>query len=138
VRVILDTNVLVSATISPGGRPAALVEAWIDRRFILVSHPIQLDELREVSRRPKVKALIQPAAAGRIINQIKLTAEMPKALPDVQRSPDPRDDFLLGLCEAGQADWLVTGDKNDLLALDRHEQTHIVTAAQFAEELGIG
>ena len=69
------------------------------------------------------------------MNQIKLVAEMPKTLPDVERSADPRDDFLLALCEAARADWLVTGDKNDLLALKRHGQSRIVTAAQFAREL---
>ena len=60
---------------------------------------------------------------------------MPDALPYVRRSPDPRDDFLLGLCEAGRADWLVTGDKADLLALKRHRSTRIVTAAAMATEL---
>src|SRR3546814_5199510 len=64
--------------------------------------------------------LIRPSEAGRLINQIAAVAEMPKRLPAIQRSRDPRDDFLLGLCEAGRADWLVTGDKADLLALDRH------------------
>ena len=61
--------------------------------------------------------------------------ELPETLPTVARSPDPRDDFLLALCEAGRADWLVTGDRNELLALGRHGQTHIVTAATFVEEL---
>lgn len=135
MRVVLDTNILLSGIISQGGTPAALIEAWFDRRFILVSHPIQLDEVREVSRRPKFQGLIRPVEAGRLVNQIKLIAEMPAALPKVERSPDPRDDFLLALCEAGHADWLVTGDKDDLLALDRHGQTRIVTAAQFAREL---
>lgn len=135
MRVILDTNILLSGIIAPAGTPASLIEAWLDRRFILVSHPIQLDELREVTRRPRMKALIKPAEAGRLVNQIRLVAEMPETLPPVARSPDPRDDFLLALCEAGQADWLVTGDKADLLALDRHRQTRIVIAAMFAEVL---
>jgi uncharacterized protein len=55
-------------------------------------------------------------------------------LPQVQRSPDPDDDFLLAAAEAGKADYLVTGDKSGLLALVRHEGTRIVTAAQFAAQ----
>lgn len=51
------------------------------------------------------------------VDQIMLVAAMPDKLPALQRSRDPRDDFPLALCEAGQADWLVTGDKDDLLAL---------------------
>ncbi len=137
MRVVLDTNVLLSGIISPTGRPAALIEAWLDRRFTLISHAIQLDELREVSRRPKIRALVRPAEAGRLVNQIRLVAEMPEALPPVRRSPDPRDDFLLALCEAGKADWLVTGDKDDLLALGRHGPARIADAARLAGELGL-
>ena len=135
MRVILDTNILLSGIISPKGTPAALIEAWLDRRFTLISHAIQLDELREVSRRPAIRELVRPADAGRLVNQIKLVAEIPTALPSVERSPDPRDDFLLALCEAGKADWLITGDKDDLLALGRQGPTHIANAARLAEEL---
>jgi putative PIN family toxin of toxin-antitoxin system len=137
VRVVLDTNILLSGIISPTGTPAALIEAWLDRRFILISHPLQLDELREVSRRARIRSLVRPAEIGRLVNLIRLVAEMPEALPSVERSPDPRDDFLLALCEAGKAGWLVTGDKGDLLALGRHGRTHILDAARFAGELGL-
>src|SRR3546814_7162842 len=93
LRVILDTNILLSGLISPGGVPAQLIEAWLDRKFILVSHALQLDELREVSRREKIRSLIRPSEAGRLINQISAVAQIPVALPNVARSPDPRDDF---------------------------------------------
>jgi uncharacterized protein len=135
MRVILDTNILLSGIISPRGTPARLIEAWLDRRFVLISHQLQLDEIREVSRRPKLRALVKPVEIGRIVNQIALVAAMPEMLPPIERSRDPRDDFLLALCEKGVADWLVTGDKADLLALGRHGRTHIVTAAELAEVL---
>lgn len=137
MRVILDTNVLLSGIISPHGAPARLIEAWLDRRFVLISHALQLDEIREVSRRPKIRALVKPAEIGRIVNQIMLVAELPDALPPTERSPDPRDDFLLALCDKAEADWLVTGDKADLLTLARHGRTHIATAAHLAEMLGM-
>jgi putative PIN family toxin of toxin-antitoxin system len=131
VRVILDTNILLSALISPSGPPARLVDAWLDGAFALVSHPLQLDELREVTRREKIRQLISAPLAGRLVNQIALVATMPDALPPVARSPDPRDDFLLALCTAGPADWLVTGDKGDLLALGSHGPARIVTAVEM-------
>ncbi len=137
MRVILDTNILLSGLISPSGIPARLIDAWLDRKFALVSHAIQLDELREVTRRDKIRALVRPFEAGRLVNQIAVIADMPERLPTVERSRDPREDFLLALCEAGKADWLVTGDKDDLLALVRHAETAIVTAAYFAGEQGI-
>lgn len=137
MRAILDTNILVSALISTGGRPARLVGAWLRNEFVLVSHARQLDELREVTRREKLRPLIRPALAGRLVNRIIERAEMPDALPSAERSRDPNDDFLLALCEAGRADRLVTGDKPGLLALRRHGPTRIVTAADFAKELGL-
>ena len=138
MKVVLDTNVMVSALLSPGGMPARIVRAWLDERFILVSHPLQLDELRDVTRRDRIRAHIRPANAGRLVNQIARLAELPETLPPVERSPDPRDDFLLALSEAGGADWLATGDKADLLVLKRHGGIRIVTAARIAAELGLG
>jgi len=131
MRVILDTNILLSGLISSRGSTGKLVDAWRHRRFTLVSHSIQLEELREVTRREKIRRLIRPAEAGRLINQIAEVAELPDQLPSVARSPDPRDDFLLALCEAAMVDWLVTGDKEDLLALQRHGTTQIITAARL-------
>lgn len=137
MRVILDTNILLSGLLSPSGIPARLVDAWLDRRFVLVSHSIQLEEFRAVSRRDKIRNLVRSSEAGRLVNQIAALAEMPSRLPQVQRSRDPRDDFLLALCEAGSADRLVTGDKDDLLALRQHGATRILTAATFAMEIDL-
>ena len=137
MRIVLDTNIIVSALITPAGPPAQLIRAWIDGRFTLLSHSLQLDELREVTRRVKLRRLIRPAEAGWLVNRIALGAEMPGTLPPVERSPDPADDYLLALCEAARADWLVTGDKPGLLALGRHGATRIGTAAELAEEIGL-
>lgn len=76
--------------------------------------------------------LIKPHKAGRLVNQIKKLAEDVGDLPDVERSADPTDDFLLAMSEAGRADYLVTGDKSGLLALDRHKAARIVSASDFA------
>jgi hypothetical protein len=72
---------------------------------------------------------------GRLINQIKKLAVQIPGLPRVQRSPDPDDNFLLALAEAGAAEYLVTGDKSGLLTLRRHKATIIITARHFAERL---
>lgn len=137
MRVVLDTNIFISALVSETGTPARIVEAWFDRRFTLVSHIAVLDELRDATRRRKFRSLIRPAAAGYLVNQIMLRSDMPVRLPPVARSRDPDDDYLLALCEAGRADRLITGDKPDLLTLGRHGATRIVTAAAFARELGL-
>jgi predicted nucleic acid-binding protein len=68
-----------------------------------------------------------------LINLLRKLTLQVERLPIVRRSSDPEDDFLLALAQAGEADYLVTGDKAGLLALRRHSGTRIVTAAQFAK-----
>lgn len=75
--------------------------------------------------------------AGRLINHLRRFTTFVAPLPAVERSPDPDDDFLLALSEAGHADYLVTGDKGGLLLLRRHGRTRIVTAREFARQLHV-
>lgn len=133
MRVVVDTNILISALIRRGSVPDLVVTAWLEGRFDLLSHARQLDEFRRVSRRPELRSRFRPAQAGRIVNQLRQTAEVLDGLPHVLRSADATDDFLLALCEAGDADYLVTGDKAGLLALKSHGRTAIVTARQFLD-----
>lgn len=67
-----------------------------------------------------------------MVNQIKKLAEAVDPLPRMERSTDPADDYLLALSEAGQADYLVTGDKSGLLVLETHKGTRIISVREFA------
>ncbi|MCL4852001.1 MAG: putative toxin-antitoxin system toxin component, PIN family [Bryobacteraceae bacterium] len=122
----------MSALIAPGGKPAAVLDIWLDGKITLLTCVEHLDELRATLEKPRVAELIKPHKAGRLINQIKRFAENVAPLQTVQRSPDPDDDFLLALAEAGKADYLVTGDKSGLLALGRHKSVRIISAGDFA------
>ena len=132
MRVVLDTNILVSALIAPAGNPAAIYNAWEQGKFTLLTCAEHLDELRATLQKPKIADLIKPHRAGRLVNQVKKLAEDVGELPRVKRSTDPCDDFLLALAETGKADYLVTGDKSGLLVLASHKSTRIVTAREFA------
>jgi putative PIN family toxin of toxin-antitoxin system len=132
MRVVLDTNILVSALLIQAGNPAAIYLAWQEGQFTLLTCAEQLDELRATLRKPAIAERIKPYKAGGLVNEMKKLADNVKALPSVRRSPDPTDDFLLALSEAGTADYLVTGDKAGLLALDQHKGTRIVSARAFA------
>ncbi len=132
MRVVIDTNVLVSALISSNGYPAIIYDAYKSGKFTLLSCPQPMEELRATLRKPKVSALIRPFEARGLVNQLSRLTEDVGRLPTVKRSPDPEDDFLLAMCEAGRADWLVTGDKKGLLALRRHQGTRILSPKQFA------
>jgi putative PIN family toxin of toxin-antitoxin system len=136
MRVVLDTNILVSALMIQTGNPAAIYRAWQEGQFILLTSMEHLDELRATLRKPAIAERIKPYKAGGLVNEIRKLATSVNALPRVRRSPDPTDDFLLALSEAGRADYLVTGDKRGLLTLEHHKGTRIVSARAFAALLG--
>lgn len=131
MRVVLDTNVLISALLIPTSPPAELLTLWRNGQFILLTAAPQLDELARVTRYPKLRARLNPALAGRLINELRNLAISVATLPPVDASPDPYDNYLLSIASGGLANYLVTGDKRDLLALRKHEGTAIVTVSQF-------
>jgi hypothetical protein len=131
MRVVLDTNILISALMVQTGNPAAIYRAWQEGQFTLLTCAEHLDELHATLRKPAIAERIQPYKAGGVVNELKKLAEHVDSLPRVRRSPDPTDDFLLALCEAGGADYLVTGDRSGLLVLGHHKSTRIVSARAF-------
>ena len=136
MRVILDTNVLVSALLTSDGVPARLLDAWFEGRYELLTGESQLEELRLVTRHPRVRRFIEPAIAGGLVNDLRHFAGLLTELPDVDVSEDPADNFLLAMAEAGRADYLATGDKRHVLTLKRHGATRIVTAKRLLELIG--
>jgi putative PIN family toxin of toxin-antitoxin system len=135
MRVVIDTNVLVSALLSSTSPPAFLVTLWRAGRFSLITSEPQLDELTRVTRYPKLRQRLSPALAGRLVNELRDIAEMVNPAPDVDVSPDPYDNYLLAMASAGRANSLITGDKRDLLLLKKYEATAIVTVSDFLSGL---
>jgi hypothetical protein len=133
MRVVLDTNILISALMTRGTPPDKLYEAWRDGRFELASCERQLAEINVVSRRPFFQKRLLPNEVGRMVRTIRRLAVMCDPLPDVMGSPDPDDDFLLATAQAASAEYLATGDKSGLLTLNRYGRTRIVTARRLLE-----
>nr|WP_294510072.1 putative toxin-antitoxin system toxin component, PIN family [uncultured Rhodopila sp.] len=136
MRLVVDTNVLISALLVPNSLPAQLITLWREGRFELLTAAEQLDELRRVTRYPKIRERLTPALAGRLINELREVAVLVRDLPEVVLCADPNDNYLLGLAQAGAADWLVTGDKRDLLGLRVHGRARIVTVRMFLSRIG--
>lgn len=137
MRLILDTNVLLSAFIKVDSKPYKVIQAWLDDRFDLLSSVEQLEEVTRVSRYPHVRRFIEPAEVGWLVNRIRDRALIIERLPKVDASPDPGDNFLLAMAEGGNADYLVTGDKAGVLAIRKHGKTHIVTVSNMVATLKI-
>ena len=137
MRVVLDTNILLSALINRHGTPAQLITGWREHRYDLLTSSEQLIELGDVARRPVLRARIVPSTVGRLIRDLRKLAEVLTRLPAVDRSADPADNFLLAMAETGNADYLVSGDRRGVLALSTHGITQILRAREFLDVLGI-
>lgn len=138
MRVILDTNVLLAALISPHGHPDAIYRAWRAARFELLTSLAQLDELRRASRYPKLKALLPAHRVGTLVNHLQraVVLECLAHLPPGMEVKDPHDAFLLAMAVAGAADYLVTGDgRAGLLQRGHLGRTRIVNPASFCAEV---
>jgi putative PIN family toxin of toxin-antitoxin system len=131
VRLVIDTNILISALLVSASLPAHFVVLWREGRFDLLTSAEQVAELMRVSRYPKIRARLTPALAGRLINDLRKVAIMVANLPTVDTCTDPYDNYLLAMAAAGAADFLVTGDKRDVLGLKLYQGTRIVTVGAF-------
>ncbi|MFK0380253.1 putative toxin-antitoxin system toxin component, PIN family [Pandoraea sp. NPDC090278] len=137
MRVVLDTNVLLAALISSHSPPDIIYRAWFAGRFDLVTGAAQLDELRRVSRYPKIKAILPAHRVGTMINNIQRAVVLNTLppLPSDINADDPNDAFLLAMSLAGEADYLVTGDRRaGLLQRGTIGRTRIVTPTTFCAE----
>jgi putative PIN family toxin of toxin-antitoxin system len=134
MRLILDTNVLLSALLSPLGAPAKLLDAWERKMFTLVASDVLIEELRDVAARPYFRSRLRASAAELLAAGLRDFSFYCRDLPSGPIAPDPKDSYLLALAEASQAEFLVTGDK-ELLLLQNHESTRIVTPAVMINTL---
>jgi uncharacterized protein len=140
VRLILDTNVVMSALLWRG-KPYQLLEAIRQRPNVqLYSSGALLEELADVLTRPaatKRLALIDKQAQELMLDFIA-SVEIVRTTPLSQPlCRDPDDDEVLALALAASAELIVSGD-NDLLVLEQFEGVPIVNAAQALQRLGVG
>lgn len=131
MRVVLDTNVLLSAFINRDGYPFRALGLWPAKRYHLVTSLAQIEELRRASRYPAVRSRVTRAEMGRLVNVMRQRAFVVEELPSVDASPDPDDDLILATAIAGGAHYLVTGDKADLLALGTVQGVRLLGVREF-------
>lgn len=131
VRLVIDTNILVSALLGGQSNAVILLDQWKMRRFELLTCEEQLIELARVTRYPRIQERITPSVAGFLVNQLRKVAVVVDDVPAPDISPDPYDDWLLGLAQKGRADFIVSGDKRHVRELGKYRTTSIVTLAQM-------
>ena len=134
MRVVLDTNILVSALITKGTPPDQLYQAWLRNELELVTSAAQIDEVTDVLARPRLRRYVDSDEAAQMVAVIHQHATVLSEVPVTRRSPDPKDDPILAAAIAGDVDMVVSGDKSDMLALRDVEGIPIRSAR---EALGI-
>ena len=135
MRIVLDTNIFVSALISGEGPPGRVLAAIRRERITLVTSTYQIEELRSVLTRDRLKPYIRSEEADDLLYHLEAVGMVMSKLPDIGLSPDPNDNPILATAVAGQAELIVSGDKGDMLALGQVEGIPIVTAREAVARL---
>jgi putative PIN family toxin of toxin-antitoxin system len=131
MRLVLDTNVLVSAFLWEG-IPGRLIELAGEKEIDLYTSRVLLAELSEVLHRKKFTKPVQATGltAAEIVKHYQRLAHRVTVRQLIQRiSRDADDDQVLACAMAAKADFIVSGDK-DLLTLKVFREIPIVTAAE--------
>jgi len=150
VRVVVDTGVLLQVVTGAGPGASPIYRAWRAGRFALLTSETQLEELAEVMERPEVRRRMRfardlPAGAdhsGRwLLDLLRQAATIVAPVIGVALCRDKDDNYLLAMAVAGQADYLVTVDKDlyddpDLVStMWERYRVRVVTAAEFVSVL---
>ena len=134
ISIILDANWYISACISRNSRRTIYYKILKNLRLQIFYSSELLEEFEGVISRRKFSKIISPDQVVRFkaFTFLFLTRIQIKAIPHVVR--DMKDDYLLGICDACKADFLITGD-SDLLVLGTYDNTTIITMGQFLRML---
>lgn len=128
MRLVVDTNVFVSAALKNSSWPAETLR-WITRYGGLLKSGATEEELFAVLQRPRFADKLPPWFLPEV-RRILGTAEPIAIIERIALCRDPADDKFLELAVNGRADLIISGDA-DLLALDTVRDIPIVTPAAF-------
>jgi putative PIN family toxin of toxin-antitoxin system len=135
VRIVLDTNVIVSGLLLTNSIPGQLLLLWEDEQYELVTSIEQIDEVSRVLAYDKLKNRIDPTKAKTLLTSLQLSAEIARELPEVSYTIDLADNLILGTAITGRVDILVSGDQQHLLPLGVVENIPILTPREALEKI---
>ena len=138
LRVVIDTNVIVSGIISRKGAPAEILNAWRERHFLLFISPAIVAEVRSVLgyARIREKYRLSDQEIDQMISLLEHDALLVPGTADVAGSlpADSQDEMFLACAVDGGADVIVSGDHH-LLDLGEYQDIPIIKAGRFLEQL---
>lgn len=128
-RIVVDTNVLISALLAVNSIPGRAMTKAEDSGQLLAS-AATLAEIDEVLRRPKFARFLALETRLEFLRRYRDAVRMILVSSPIHACRDPLDDKFLEVAVHGQADLVLTGDA-DLLALDPFQRVRIVTPREF-------
>ena len=143
IRIVLDTNVFVSALLIPDSPPARILEFALKGNLRLVMSPGIIKEIGSVFNYPRLKKsmkqhhLTDGEVTDAILQLIKIATITPGTEIASGACRDPADDMVLSCAVEGQADFVISGDQ-DLIKLESYEGIKIVTPAIFLQIIAKG
>ena len=128
IRIVVDTNLFISLLI--GKRSVELRKMLVSPLFTIIVSKTLIEEIREVANRPKFSRYFN-------LNEVEAFLEFLRGISDTfevneipSRCRDPKDDYLLELAMASEAEFLLTGD-DDLLEMKQVGFCRILTVRDF-------
>jgi uncharacterized protein len=131
IRVVIDTNILVSALLKPEGLPAAVLMLALSGEAQLCVSDAVFAEYAEVIRRPHLKR--RPDVIEGTLQAIRKLGHWVRPSVRVEECTDPDDNVFLECAQAAEADYLVTGNQRHFP--DRWKRTKVINARQLIELL---
>lgn len=139
MRVLVDTNLFIAYLLKPREDSFVnlLLSEVVEGRVTLLVPEALLTEIeRTVKRKPHLLTMISEPQLHQFLSLLQLLCEeiplITEAIPPITR--DPKDDYLIAYAVIGQADYLISGDK-DLLVLETVGSVSLVDSGQFRQLL---
>ena len=131
IRVVLDTNIVVSANLQDLGLPAAVLDLAIGRKVQMFISPSVMAEYEDVLHRPRLK--LSAARVDAALAAIRRSSKLIRPTLTITWSKDESDNRLLECAETALADYFVTGNIKHFPT--EWKTTKIVTARQFLADV---
>ena len=136
IRAVLDTNVWVSAILSPGNPPAKILEFALTGKMRLIISPGIIREIGQVLKYPKVKKALKKHRISSqevddvILKLLKAAVISSGEILAAGVSDDPADDMVIACALEGHADFIISGDHH-LTDLENYQGIKIVAPSTF-------
>jgi putative PIN family toxin of toxin-antitoxin system len=127
LRLVIDTNIVVSAALKPDGLQRTVLLLALTRPARLYVSEAILEEYREVLIRPELR--IRKGLRNQLLQLIRTRSQIVRTTPRVHATSDPDDNKFIECADAARADYLVTGNQKHFPAF--WKRTKVITSREF-------